>query len=96
MASMARRPFLEMVNALHLKRKNAVLGTYDQHGPREHAHLDLLEFLKFAFCLLLTEIGHTTSVATEEAIVIDGTDGEEDLGPSQCRNGIKGGNTVGD
>ena len=33
---------------------------------------------------------------TEEAVVIDGTNGEKDLGPSQCRNGIKGGNTVGD
>jgi hypothetical protein len=33
---------------------------------------------------------------SEETVVVDGSDGKEDLRPSESRNGINGGNTVGD
>ena len=62
----------------------------------EHGQAAVLKFIQLEFVHITTHGVLARIKVTEEAIVIDGTNGEKDLGPSQCRNGIKGGNTVGD
>jgi len=57
---------------------------------------NLLKFLKLAFLFLGAQVKLAHVKVAKESIVISGTNGKEDLSPSQGRDGINGGHTVGD
>ena len=62
-----------------------------QHGQAAVLQLVQLEIINFTTHGFLARIK-----VTEEAIVVDGTDGEEHLHPSKGWDGFNGGDTVGD
>ena len=93
MASIAKRPFLTVEQKMEKKLavQLCIIFPFIQCTAG-----NLLKFLKLAFVRLVAKIGHTTSVGTEVTVVIDSANGEENLSPSQGRNGIKGSDAVGD
>jgi hypothetical protein len=66
------------------------------HGG-EHSKTSVLELGKGTLLGLRSIKGRLAGVeVSEETVIVDGTNEEEHLGPSESRDGINGGNTVWD
>ena len=87
----------EVIKAVE-SRGHQVLGVVTEqfHGG-EHGKTSVLELLKGTLLGLSRSKVRLAGVeVAEETVVVDGTDKEEHLGPSEGRDGIDGGNTVWD
>ena len=74
-----------------------VLGVVTQQLKEgKHGKTSMLKFLELALVLLITEVGLSEAEVSEDTPVINGSNEEDDLGPSEGGDEIDGGDTVWD
>jgi len=78
-------------------RLDKVLGVVtEQLKDGKHGKTSVLKLLGFEILLSSSDVLLSKFEVSKDAVVVNGSNEEDNLGPAERRNGLQGGNTVGD